>query len=65
MKVYALIFTIGLSSGHTELIGMYDTKERAEEIKGKHMKENAYSERHYRIKEIEINKTINEVYHEW
>lgn len=65
MKVFALIFTVGLTSGHTELIGIYDSKERAEEIKRKHIKENAHAEHHYKIKEIEINKTINEVYREW
>ncbi len=65
MKVYALIFTIGLSSGHKELIGIYDTTERAEEIKEKHMKKNGHAKHHYKIEEIEINKTYNTIFNEW
>ena len=65
MKVNALIFTIGLSSGYKELIGIYDTTERAEEIKEKHIKKNGHAKHHYKIKEIEINKTINNVFMEW
>ena len=65
MKVYVLIFTIGLSSGYKELIGIYDTTERAEEIKEKHMKKNGHANHHYKIEAIEINKTINNVFMEW
>ena len=39
MKVYALIFTVGLSSGYAKIIGLYDKKQKAEEIKEKHYKE--------------------------
>lgn len=65
MKVYALIFTIGLSSGRKSLIGLYLTKEKAEEIKEKHIKENAYAEHHYKIKEIELNQVVDITIIEW
>lgn len=65
MKVYALIFSVGISSGYKELIGLYSTEEKAEEIKRKHMKETAHSEWHYSIKAAEVDKEICEVYDEW
>ena len=65
MKVYALIFTIGLSSGYEELIGIYDTTEKVEKIKEKHMKKNGHAKHHYKIKEIEINKEVNITIAEW
>lgn len=65
MKVFALTLTIGISSGYKELIGIYDTPEKAEEQKEKHMKKNGHAKHHYKIEEIEINKTINNVFIEW
>ena len=65
MKVFALIFEIGISSGQSKLIGIYSTKEKAEEIKENHMKKYFYSERNYYITEIEMDKEINIVFAEW
>lgn len=65
MKVYALIFEIGISSGHTELIGLFDDTEKAEESKRKHMKKFAHMEHHDSIKEVELNKEINYTMAEW
>lgn len=65
MKVYALIFEIGISSGHTELIGLFDDTEKAEKSKRKHMKKFAHMEHHYSIKEVELNKEINYTMAEW
>ena len=66
MKVYVLTYTTGCSVGYTEFIGMYSTKEKAEEAKTNEMKkvfkESAIG---YSIKEIEIDKTYNKVYQEW
>lgn len=65
MKIYALIFKIGISSGYEELIGMFDSTEKAEESKSKHMKKHAHAEHHYSIKEIELNTEINYTITEW
>lgn len=65
MKAFALIFTIGFSSGSKKLIGLFSTKEKAEEKKEKHMKENAYTKHHYKIEEIEMNKEVNITIIEW
>lgn len=59
MKVYALIFKIGISSGYEELIGLFDDIEKAEKSKRKHIEKNTYMEHHYSIQEIELNKEIN------
>lgn len=65
MKIYALILKVGISSGYEELIGLYSTVEKAEEIKKKDMKKTAHAEWHYSIKEIKVDKEIREVYNEW
>ncbi len=65
MKVYALIFKIGISSGHEELIGLFDDIEKTEKSKRKHMKEFSYMGHHYSIKEVELNKEINYIMAEW
>lgn len=65
MKVFVLIFSIGLSSGHNDLIGIYSSLNKADESKKKHMIKNAYGEHHYSIQEIEINKDLNITYDEW
>lgn len=67
MKVYVLIYKIGVSSGYHELVGIYESMEALE--RGKEQdKEEYYCCRiggDYEIKEIEINKNINFVYVEW
>lgn len=65
MKVYALIFKIGISSGYEKLIGMFDSTEKAEKSKSRHMKKYGNAEYHYSIKEIELNKEINYTIVEW
>ena len=65
MTVYAVIYTIGISSGHKELIGVYSTEDKAEEMKQANMKRNGRNEWHYSIEPIKIDKTINKVYQEW
>lgn len=65
MKIYALIFEIGISSGYEELIGMFDSIEKAEEAKSRHMQRYAHAEHHYSIKEIELNTEINYIITEW
>ena len=67
MKVYVLIYKVGVSSGYHEFIGIYDSMEALE--KGKEQdKEEYYACRisgDYEIKEVEVNKNINHVYVEW
>lgn len=66
MKIYAVIYTVGLYSGYKELIGVYSTTEKAERMKQLDMKHHAIrSEWGYSIIPIEIDKTVNEVYQEW
>lgn len=65
MKVFALIFTIGISSGSETLIGLFSTKEKAEEKAEKHMKENGHAKHHYEVEEIEIDKEVNITIAEW
>lgn len=65
MKVFALICSVGVSSGYKELIGLYTTVEKAEESKKKNIKETIRGEWHYSIKEVEVDKEICEIYDEW
>lgn len=65
MKIYALIFNIGISSGYEKLLGLFTDKKIAEEIKYKHMQKNAYAEHHYFIKQVEANKEIDYTLYEW
>ena len=65
MKVFALIFTIGISSGSETLIGLFSTKEKAEEIAEIHAKKYGYAKHHYKTKEIEIDKEVHITISEW
>lgn len=63
--VYAVIYTVGYSSGHKELIGIYSTEVKAKKMQQVDMKQNCRNEWNYSIKPIKIDKTVNEVYQEW
>lgn len=65
MIVYALKCSVGISSGYNKIVGIYSTREKAEEAKAKDMRKTVFSEWHYKIIPIEIDKTINETYVEW
>lgn len=65
MKVFALTFTIGISSGSETLLGLFSTKEKAEEKAEKHAKKYGHAKHHYEIEEIEIDKEINITIAEW
>lgn len=65
MIVYALFCTIGISTGCSRLIGLYSTKEKAEEAKQYDMRKNAHGEWHYGIRDIAIDKAVHIVYDEW
>ena len=65
MKVYALTYKIGISSGAEVLIGAYSAREKAEEVKQKDMKRKANMEWHYSIIPIEIDKAINITIRVW
>ena len=41
MVVYALKCSVGISSGYNKIVGIYSTRERAEEMKTKDMKQAA------------------------
>lgn len=66
MKIYALIYKVGVSSWYHEIIGLYDSMETLENGKEKDKKECALCrfEDNYSVEEIEINKNINIVYSE-
>ena len=65
MTVYVLTYAVGMYSGHKELIGIYDTPEKATKAKEKDMRERGRFEWNFTTTPIQINKTINEVYMEW
>lgn len=65
MNVFALIFTVGVSSGSRSLIGLFSTKEKAIGESEKHAMENGYSPSHYEIEEIEIDKVVDITIMEW
>lgn len=67
MNVYILTFEIGISSGYTQLLGIYETKEKekAEEVIEKHMSTHFSSRRDYFINELELNKEVNITIREW
>ena len=65
MKVFALIFTIGISSGSETLLGLFSTKEKAEEKAEIHAKKYGHTKYHYRKEEIEIDKDINIMIAQW
>ena len=65
MKVFALTFIVGISSGSETFFGLFSTKEKAEERAEKHAKEWGYAKHHYKIKEIEIDKEVNITLAEW
>ena len=65
MTVYALEFSVGVSSGYATIIGIYSTNEKAEDAKAKHMKDTAHMAWHYTIAPIEVDKTLNITYMEW
>ena len=64
--MFALIYKVGFSSGHAELIGLYETKEMAMESQryNMHLFPHKLSSC-YSIKEIPINTDVNIVFAEW
>lgn len=65
MKVFALTFTIGISSGSETLLGLFSTVENAVAVKNKHSKKHGYAERHYEISMLELDKEVNITLAEW
>ena len=65
MKVYALVFTIGIDSGSETLLGLFSTTEKAEAVKMKHSKNGGYALHHYEITELELDKETNITLTEW
>ena len=65
MTVYAVIYTCGYSSGYKELIGVYNTKKKAEVERDRDMNTTVRPAWNYSIKPIEVDKTIKITYMEW
>ena len=68
MKLYVLTFSVGLSSGFSEMIGIYDSMEALEKGKEKDKNKDCFRKTmdgNYRIYEVEVNKNINVVYCDW
>ena len=65
VNVYILTFEIGISSGYKQLLGIYETKEKAEEVLEKHMRTNFSSRRNYFVNALELNKEVNITISEW
>lgn len=68
MKVFMLIYTVGISTGRSELVGIYSTIQKTEKAKKMDMhnpKHIVRHEWHYSIKEIEIDTAVNYTYLQW
>ena len=65
MKVYILTFEVGISSGHKELIGIYESEEKVEEALTKHMWKYGFNRHDYYTTEIELNKEVNITFADW
>ena len=65
MKIYAVTYTVGFYSGHSELVGIYSSVDKANTIKQLDMKQKCRNEWNYSVTPIEVDKTINETYKEW
>lgn len=67
MEVYTLTYTVGLSSGFRELIGIYDSIESLEKGKERDMRDNnrMFNEQKYSMRHFKLNKNINEIFMEW
>ena len=65
MKVYALVFTVGISSGSETLLGLFSSVEKAEVVKMKHSKNGGHALHHYEITELELDKETNITITEW
>lgn len=68
MEIFALSYTMEISTGNSELIGIYSTKEKAEEAKRLDMCNSKHIVRyewHYDIKSIKLDETINHTYRRW
>lgn len=65
MTVFALVFSIGLCSGHKDLIGIYDDYDKAKEALNKDMVDSSFFRHHYSIHEIELNEEVNIKFAEW
>lgn len=65
MNVYALTFSIGISSGSETFLGLFSDEERAIQAKEKHMKKYGYAKHHYYITPIVINHDMNTIFKEW
>lgn len=65
MKVFVLVFSVGLYSGHKDLIGIYDDYDKAKEALNKDMEQSYCSRNHYSIHEIELNEEVNITFAEW
>ena len=63
--MFALIYSVGVSTGYHKLIGLYTTKEKAEEEKQRDMQNGANFEWNYSIEEIAIDNPVNIVFDEW
>lgn len=66
MKLYILTFMVGLRNGHESLLGIYDTKEKVEEVINKHMSRNFPFDRDcYYVNTIKLNEEVDITIADW
>ena len=68
MRVFALIYSTGCSTGYKELVGIYSSAEKAEVAKRNDMRSSDHpirGEWGYSIKEVEVDTALNHVFDEW
>ena len=64
-NVVVVIYTVGYSSGHIELVGIYTDLEKARKAVLRDSVSKGRNIDNYGIRNIKTNKSINEVIFEW
>lgn len=65
MILYVLTLEIGISSGCNHFLGIYDSVEKAEEMREKHLRKYGCVRDHYIVSEVGLNEEVDIVFAEW
>lgn len=59
MKVYLLIFSVGIEHGFEELVGIYDSEETLNKAKEAHKAKQVLMSGAYYVEEVNLNEELN------
>lgn len=59
MKVYLLIFSVGIENGFEELVGIYDSEETLNAAKESHNAKQSRLSGVYYVEEVNLNQELN------